>query len=43
MNFQQVIHTLESFWARKGCVVIQPYDLEVGAGTFSTHSYSPGA
>ncbi|RUA03567.1 MAG: glycine--tRNA ligase subunit alpha [Deltaproteobacteria bacterium] len=34
MNFQDVIHTLESFWARKGCVVIQPYDLEVGAGTF---------
>lgn len=34
MNFQDVIHTLEAFWARKGCVVIQPYDLEVGAGTF---------
>lgn len=34
MNFQNVIHTLEAFWARKGCVVIQPYDIEVGAGTF---------
>ncbi len=34
MNFQDVIQTLNQFWARKGCVLIQPYDLEVGAGTF---------
>jgi glycyl-tRNA synthetase alpha chain len=34
MNFQNVILTLQNFWARKGCLLIQPYDLEVGAGTF---------
>jgi glycyl-tRNA synthetase alpha chain len=34
MNFQDVIMTLESFWARKGCLIVQPYDEEVGAGTF---------
>lgn len=34
MNFQDVILTLDKFWADKGCVVTQPYDLEVGAGTF---------
>ncbi len=33
MNFQDAIFKLETFWAKKGCVVIQPYDLEVGAGT----------
>jgi len=34
MNFQNVILSLQNFWARKGCIVEQPYDLEVGAGTF---------
>ena len=34
MHFQEVIHSLHRFWARKGCVMVQPYDLEVGAGTF---------
>jgi glycyl-tRNA synthetase alpha chain len=34
MNFQDVIMSLEKFWAKKGCVVAQPYDIEVGAGTF---------
>jgi len=34
MNFQQVILSLENFWAKKGCVMAQPYDMEVGAGTF---------
>ncbi len=34
MHFQDVILELNKFWARKGCVVVQPYDLEVGAGTF---------
>lgn len=32
--FQQIILLLQSFWSGKGCVVLQPYDLEVGAGTF---------
>ncbi len=34
MNFQDVILSLEKFWAQKGCVIAQPYDIEVGAGTF---------
>jgi len=34
MNFQDVILTLQKFWARRGCVLAQPYDMEVGAGTF---------
>ena len=34
MNFQDVILTLQKFWARKGCILVQPYDIEVGAGTF---------
>ncbi|MCF8024204.1 MAG: glycine--tRNA ligase subunit alpha [Desulfobacteraceae bacterium] len=34
MYVQDVILTLQRFWARKGCVLAQPYDMEVGAGTF---------
>ena len=34
MYFQDVILSLHKFWARKRCVMVQPYDLEVGAGTF---------
>ena len=34
MTFQDVILTLQNYWASKGCVIHQPYDLEVGAGTF---------
>ncbi|MFZ3046838.1 MAG: glycine--tRNA ligase subunit alpha, partial [Desulfatirhabdiaceae bacterium] len=34
MNFQNVILTLQQFWANKGCIITQPYDMEVGAGTF---------
>jgi glycyl-tRNA synthetase alpha chain len=33
-SFQALILTLHRFWADKGCVVLQPYDMEVGAGTF---------
>ena len=33
-SFQDLILTLQGFWARQGCVILQPYDLEVGAGTF---------
>jgi glycyl-tRNA synthetase alpha chain len=32
--FQQLILKLQSYWADKGCVILQPYDMEVGAGTF---------
>jgi glycyl-tRNA synthetase alpha chain len=33
-TFQDLILTLQNFWADQGCVLMQPYDLEVGAGTF---------
>ncbi len=34
LSFQQIILTLQQFWAEQGCVVLQPYDVEMGAGTF---------
>ena len=34
MTFQELIFQLERFWADRGCVILQPYDMEVGAGTF---------
>jgi len=33
-SFQGLILTLQTFWAEQGCVILQPYDMEVGAGTF---------
>ncbi len=33
-SFQSLILTLQTFWAERGCVILQPYDIEVGAGTF---------
>ncbi|MGD8809993.1 MAG: glycine--tRNA ligase subunit alpha, partial [Gammaproteobacteria bacterium] len=33
-SFQSLILTLQQFWAKQGCVLLQPYDMEVGAGTF---------
>ena len=34
LPFQSLILTLQSFWASQGCALLQPYDVEVGAGTF---------
>ncbi len=34
MNFQDIIFELNTYWSENGCVVQQPYDMEVGAGTF---------
>ncbi|MCB5250250.1 MAG: glycine--tRNA ligase subunit alpha [Candidatus Cloacimonadales bacterium] len=34
MNFQNMILSLQQFWAKQGCCLLQPYDIEVGAGTF---------
>jgi glycyl-tRNA synthetase alpha chain len=34
LTFQQLILTLQHFWEKQGCILHQPYDLEVGAGTF---------
>ena len=33
-SFQQVFMSLQAFWAAQGCVILQPYDMAVGAGTF---------
>ena len=33
-SFQDIILTLQAYWARQGCVLLQPYDMEMGAGTF---------
>src|SRR5262245_50029906 len=33
-TFQQLVFRLQTFWGTRGCVVAQPYDMEMGAGTF---------
>ena len=33
-TFQDIILTLQKFWADQGCAILQPLDMEVGAGTF---------
>ena len=33
-SFQEIILRLHAFWAKQGCVILQPYDIEMGAGTF---------
>ena len=38
-TFQGLVFALERFWADQGCVVLQPYDMEVGAGTFHTATF----
>jgi glycyl-tRNA synthetase alpha chain len=38
-TFQQLILRLNAFWDRQGCVLLQPYDMEVGAGTFHTATF----
>ncbi len=46
-SFQDLILTLHQYWAKLGCVILQPYDMEVGAGTFhpatTLRSLGPGA
>ena len=34
LTFQEIIFKLQKFWSENGCVILQPYDIEVGAGTF---------
>jgi len=38
-TFQQLILQLNAFWAGQGCALLQPYDMEVGAGTFHTATF----
>ena len=39
LSFQQLILRLNDFWDRQGCVLLQPYDMEMGAGTFHTATF----
>jgi glycyl-tRNA synthetase alpha chain len=39
LTFQSLILQLNAFWDRQGCVLLQPYDMEVGAGTFHTATF----
>lgn len=38
-TFQQIIQTLQDYWGRQGCVLMQPYHTEVGAGTFNPATF----
>ena len=38
-TFQQLILALQQYWSDQGCVILQPYDMEVGAGTFHTATF----
>lgn len=39
MNFQQMILTLQAFWADQNCIIVQPYDVEKGAGTMNPMTF----
>ena len=39
LTFQQIILQLNQYWDRHGCVLLQPYDMEMGAGTFHTATF----
>ena len=39
MYFQDIISSLNKFWSDRGCLLLQPYDVEKGAGTMSPHSF----
>ena len=39
MHFQELILRLQAYWSDQGCVILQPYDMEVGAGTFHTATF----
>src|SRR5690348_4686681 len=39
LSFQDIIFKLQTFWGQEGCVIVQPYDTEKGAGTMSPHTF----
>jgi glycyl-tRNA synthetase alpha chain len=39
LSFQDLIFKLQTYWSEQGCVVLQPYDMEMGAGTFHTATF----
>jgi len=38
-TFQDLIFTLQHYWSQRGCIILQPYDMQVGAGTFHTATF----
>ena len=38
-TFQEIVFELQQFWSNQGCIVVQPYDTEKGAGTMSPHTF----
>lgn len=43
MQFQEMILTLNKFWSDQGCIILQPYDIEKGAGTMNPATFLKGA
>ena len=39
VTFQEIILRLQNFWAKRGCIIVQPYDVEAGAGTFNPATF----
>ena len=39
MNFQDMISALNHYWTKQGCVLVQPYDVEKGAGTYNPETF----
>ena len=39
MTFQDIILTLQNFWAKQNCILSQPYDVEKGAGTMNPSTF----
>ena len=39
MFFQDIVQTLNNFWSEEGCLIMQPYDTEKGAGTMNPHTF----
>jgi glycyl-tRNA synthetase alpha chain len=39
MKFQDIVQTLQQYWAQQGCLIVQPYDLEKGAATFNPSTF----
>ena len=39
LTFQELILALHKYWTSKGCLMVQPYDIEVGAGTFNPSTF----
>ena len=39
MNFQDMISALNTYWTKQGCILVQPYDVEKGAGTYNPETF----